>query len=225
MRRLPHPLTRRSFMATPVTIAVVSLACVLCLGLPSEVVAGANPDFRIVLHGKSSSFETCNGYLPLDCVSNQPNVNVPAAPLAVFVLLYRVNESSGFQTALQWPGWSMTFALWDCLTPCDFPPCPGIPQVHGVILDFDFNCVTAPGLHAFGRVFLVPAGNPGCVSQWIPDRPNGIHMRDCSGGVDIIDNPNSLRLGKICVGGGGVTGCDDVVPVEPATWGKIKATY
>jgi hypothetical protein len=218
MRRRIHPLTVTS---------IVSLTCALCLGSPRDVGAGANPDFRIVLHGKQSSFEPCTGYLPVDCLNNLPNVNVPAAPLAVFVLLYRVNQGSGLQTGLQWPGWTQTFSLWDCLPGpiCDPLPCQPIPHPNGIIADFDFNCVTTPGLHALGRIFLLPAGNPGCVSQWIPDRPNGIHMRDCSGGVDIIDNPNSIRLGKICVGAGGVTGCDDIVPVEPVTWGKIKATY
>lgn len=205
------------------TLAVASLVSVLYLGSPTEAAAGANPDFRIVLHAKSSSFEPCSGYLPVDCLNTMPTVNVPAAPLAVFVLLYNVNQGSGLQTGLQWPGWSMTFALWDCLPICDFPPCPGLD--HQGVINLDFPCVTTPGLHAFGRFFLVPAGNPGCVSQFIPGGVNGIHLRDCKGGVDIIDDPNSHRLGKICVGGGGVTGCDAVVPVESTTWGKIKATY
>jgi hypothetical protein len=210
-----------------VMLAAVSLASVLSLGSPAEVTAGANPDFRIVLHGKSSSFEPCSGYLPVDCLNTMPTVNVPAAPLAVFALLYNVNQASGAQTGFQWPGWSMTFGLFDCISDvhCNFAPCPSFPNPFTLVIDLEFDCITTPGLHPLGRFFLVPAGAPGCVSQVIPDRPNGIHVRDCSGGVDIIDNPNSYRLGKICVGGGGVTGCDAVVPVESSTWGKIKATY
>jgi hypothetical protein len=228
MRRLPHPRTLSpSFMAAPVTIAVVFLVCALSLGQPSDVVAGANPDFRIMLHAKMSGFEPCNGFLPLDCFMNPPTVNLPSVgPVAVFVMVHVFNELSGIQTGLQFPGWQVTYALLDCqLTICDPNPCQPIPDPNGIIIDVDFNCDTLPGLAVIGRVFLVPAGNPGCISQWTPDLPNGIHVRDCSGGVDTIENANSLRLGKICVGSGGVTSCDDDVPVEPTTWGKIKATY
>src|SRR6188474_518504 len=62
---------------------ILILAVTLGVGAV-DVSAGTNPNFRIVLHAKQSSFEPCNGYLPLDCIANPPTVNVPATPIAVF---------------------------------------------------------------------------------------------------------------------------------------------
>ena len=90
------------------TILMVAIALGVCAA--GRVNAGTNPDFRIVLHAKPSSFEPCNGYLPVDCISNPPTVNLPStAPIAVFVLLFNYTAASGIQTAFQWPGWSPTF--------------------------------------------------------------------------------------------------------------------
>lgn len=208
------------------TILMVAIALGVCAA--GRVNAGTNPDFRIVLHAKPSSFEPCNGYLPVDCISNPPTVNLPStAPIAVFVLLFNYTAASGIQTAFQWPGWSPTFFLWDCLLACDFAPCSTTMGPNAGLLEGDFiaGCVTAPALLMIGRMHFVPAGSAGCISQFIPDEPNGIHLRDCTGGVDLITDASSPRLGKICIGTGGVNACDGAVPVESITWGQIKATY
>jgi hypothetical protein len=208
---------------------ILILAVTLGVGAV-DVSAGTNPNFRIVLHAKQSSFEPCNGYLPVNCVDVPPTVNLPsAAPTAVFVLLFNYTAASGIQTGFEWPGWSLTFSLWDCgILNCDFAPCnyPNPPGPMEGILEGDFiGCVTGPALKVIGRMHFVPAGSPGCISQFIPDLPNGIHLRDCTGGVDLITDASSPRLGKICVGLGGVNACESVVPVESSTWGNIKATY
>lgn len=207
------------------TIFIVALALAVCAA--GRVTAGTNPDFRIVLHAKPSSFETCNGYLPLDCIANPPTVNVPATPIAVFVLLFNHTAASGIQTAFTFGGWNPTFFLWDCgLIGCDFAPYdpPPFPPIVVVAGDFTGGCVTGPALKVLGRMFFVPTSG-GCISQVIPDLPNGIHLRDCTGGVDLITDASSPRLGKICVGTGGVNACDGAVPVESTTWGQIKSTY
>ena len=208
---------------------VLLLATALGVLAVDRAMAGVNPDFRIVLHAKLSSFEPCNGYLPVDCSSNSPAVNLPfAGPIAVFVFLFNYQAASGIQTGFEFPGWVRTFFLWDCgVLSCDFAPCD--TQVGGVayVVEGDFlnGCITAPAFAVLGRMHFVPAGQPGCISQFIPDTPNGIHLRDCTGGVDLITDASSPRLGKICVGSGGVNACDMTVAVESSTWGRIKATY
>ncbi|HWN83472.1 MAG TPA: hypothetical protein VNL97_03765 [Solirubrobacterales bacterium] len=206
---------------------ILILAFTLVALATSRIEAGANPDFRIVLHAKQTSFENCNGYLPVDCVNVQPTVNVQAAPLGVFVLIYNYEAASGLQTALQWTGWSRTFSIWDCLQMCDPGPCPppiNPPGTEIIAVAFT-GCVTGPALVSVGRIFFVPAGNAGCITQSDPGLPLGIHLLDCEGGWDQITDPESPRLGKICVNAGGVNACAGAVPVESATWGRIKATY
>ena len=156
-----------------------------------------------------------------------PTVNVQAAPLGVFVLIYNYEAASGLQTALQWTGWSRTFSIWDCLQMCDPGPCPppiNPPGTEIIAVAFT-GCVTGPALVSVGRIFFVPAGNAGCITQSDPGLPLGIHLLDCEGGWDQITDPESPRLGKICVNAGGVNACAGAVPVESATWGRIKATY
>jgi hypothetical protein len=57
--------------------------------------------------------------------------------------------------------------------------------------------------------------------------PNGIHVLDCAQGTDLITDSalDRQRLGEICVGTAGNTGCNPVAAVEPSTWGSIKASY
>jgi hypothetical protein len=193
----------------------------------SPAVAGQNPDFRFVLHAKQSSFEPCDGYLPVDCTSVQPTVNVPAAPIAVFLLLANHQAASGIQTAFDWSGWVLTFAVWeDCLDiHCQFAPCWPNPPGPDHTISGTFNCVNGPALKVIGRMHFVPAGNPGCIRQVQSPYPNGIHVLDCQNQADLITDENSPRLGRVCLGSGGVNACPAAVPVDGATWGKIKATY
>jgi hypothetical protein len=199
----------------------------LCIG--STAFAGLNPEITLPLHGKASSFEPCTGYLPTDCEGVRPVVNVQAAPVAVFLLAYNHTNLAGVQTAFEWPGWSLTFGLWDCqpgqlnaVTPAN----PGGPTAGSITTAF--NCINGGALSPIGRIFLVPAGNPGCISQVESSFPFGVHVIDCSLNTDIILHQGQglqQRLGKVCVGSGGVDACDAVVAVEPTTWGQVKNQY
>ena len=95
--------------------ASVAMA-LMALCITTTAFGGANPQVTLPLHAKASSFEACNGYLPVDCTpANPPTVNIPAAaPIAVFLFFNNYNNVAGVQTAFEWPGWSLTFGLWDC---------------------------------------------------------------------------------------------------------------
>ena len=57
--------------------------------------------------------------------------------------------------------------------------------------------------------------------------PYGVHAVDCSQGIDQIDPGDPvqrLRLGRICVVQGGIAALSAPNQVEPATWGRIKAS-
>ena len=189
--------------------------------------AGLNPYFTIPLHYKVSSFEVCDGFLPVDCATTRPTVTAVAGqPAAVFVMIHNHVVVSGIQTAFEWSPWNLVFSLWDC-QPGQLdggPVNPGGP-VAGT-LSTAFSCVTGPELMVVGRMFFTGVDS-GCIRQVQSAFPFGIHVLDCSYGVDqISDSPaDEQRLGRICVGSGGHDACDRVLPVEAATWGRIKASY
>lgn len=207
--------------------ASVAMA-LMALCLSTNAFAGANPQVTLPLHAKPSTFEQCNGYLPVDCVSTLPTTNVAAAPIAVFLFVFNHHNVAGVQTAFEWPGWNLTFGLWDCqggqlsaVTPAN----PGGPVAGSITTAF--NCVNSTSLLIVGRLHLVPAGQAGCIKQVQSVFPNGIHVLDCAQGTDLITDSalDRQRLGEICVGTAGNTGCNPVAAVEPSTWGSIKASY
>jgi hypothetical protein len=84
-----------------------------------------------------------------------------------------------------------------------------------------------PEMAVIGRLFFTTGGT-GCLDQVQPCYANGIHVVDCSNGIDRINSEDpdlNKRLGRICVLDGGRTGCDIHVAVEETSWGKIKASY
>jgi hypothetical protein len=198
----------------------------MALCITTTAFGGANPQVTLPLHAKASTFEQCNGYLPVDCIGNRPTVDVAAAPIAVFLFIHNYNNVAGVQTAFDWPGWSLTFGLWDCqggqlsaVTPTN----PGGPTAGSITTAF--NCVNGPALAVIGRIHMVPAGAPGCISQVQSTFPGGINVLDCAQGTDLIPDSQAARLGKICVGQGGVDACEPINAVESSTWGSIKAQY
>jgi len=191
--------------------------------LATTAFAGVNDRATLPLHGKASSFEPCIGYLPVDCVSVPPDVDIAAGPTAIFLFVFNHVRLGGVQTAFQ-PNasWGYTFSLWDCrgnqlnaVTPAP----PWGPTAGSIVSAFD--CVQNTELCVIGRMFFI--ANTGCIEQVQSGFPFGTHVIDCNGVVDEIDDP--LRLGKVCVGPGGNTACVPPVAVEPATWGSIKAQY
>jgi len=214
--------------------ASVAMA-LMALCLSTTAFGGQNPLVTFPLHAKSgSTFEACNGYLPVDCTGligspTRPTVNIPAAgaPVAVFLMANNHTALAGAQTAFEWPGWALAFSLWsECqggqVTGTQ-PANPGGPT-NGTIATA-FNCVNSPALQVIGRMFFQPAGAIGCISQVESTFPGGIVALDCNQQTDQIPVSQGARLGKICPGQGGVDACEPLNAVEPATWGSIKGQY
>jgi hypothetical protein len=96
---------------------------------------------------------------------------------------------------------------------------------HSIATVFQGCGLMGPGLAVIGRM-VFQTGGDSCLEIVQSSFPFGTHAVDCSGGIDqIIPEDEPLRLGKICVGEGGRTGCDRFGPIEAATWGRIKVTY
>jgi hypothetical protein len=138
------------------------IACLWSLATAQVAEAGQNPDFTLPLHVASSNFLPCNGYLPVDCLSHRPTVNLAGGgPVAVFFFFTNHYRIAVVQGGVEWdPSWSYGFALFDCL--------PG--QLEGYFPDGPntasgataFSCVDGPALACFGRMFFV-AGDSGCL--------------------------------------------------------------
>jgi hypothetical protein len=202
-------------------------AALVSTGITTAAFAGLNPVFSLPLHAKASSFEPCDGYLPVDCRVNIPVVNITAGPIAIFLFVANYDAVAGVQTAFQPdPSWTFTFGLWDCQPGQLNAVTPGPPfgPAAGTITTA-FNCLTGPDLGVIGRMFFV-AGSAGCLEQIQSTYPFGIHVLDCQQGIDQASIYDPWRLGKVCVGPGGLAAC---WPPQPAvtrrTWGGIKAQY
>ena len=204
------------------TTAVVLLAT--CVA--TTAFAGHNPFVTLPLHAKASTFEPCNGYLPVDCRTTPPTVNIYPGPTTVFLLVMNYNDISGVQTAFEVdPGWTFTFGLWDC-QPGQLnavTPAPPFGATAGTITTA-FNCLNGPALGVIGRMFF--NATAGCIRQIQSSYPFGTHVLDCQQGIDWIPDYMGFRLGRICVMQGGVSACDPgPIAVEATTWGRIKTHY
>jgi len=210
--------------------ASVAMA-LMALCLSTVAFGGANPQVTLPLHAKASTFEQCGGYLPVDCTGPiggplRPVVNLPAGSSpAVFLFANNYANIAGVQTAFDFGGLTLTFGLWDCQTgqlSAVTPQNPGGATAGSITTAF--NCVNSGALLIVGRMHFTPGS--GCISQVQSTFPFGIHVVDCTQGVDQIPDSQQVRLGKICVATqGGVDACDPVSAVEPTTWGSIKGQY
>jgi hypothetical protein len=204
---------------------------ILMLAASSIALAGNNPQVTFPLHAKASSFEACTGLAPVDCTgeigsATRPTVNVSPGAVAVFMTVMNYTGLLGVQTAFENGGnWVFAFGLWDCQVGQlnAVTPAPPFGPTAGSITTA-FNCVTSGVLVPIGRLHFASATS-GCLSQVQSTYPFGIHASDCALGVDQITDSEQARLGKICVGSGGVDACDPVSAVDEATWGRIKASF
>ncbi len=197
---------------------------ILVLAASTAALAGQNPQVTLPLHVKASGFEACTGYQPVDCTSTRPTVEIAAGPAAIFLLMMNYNCIAGVQTAFEVEGWTFGFGLWDCQPgqlSAVTPAAPLGPTAGSITTAFNF--LNGPALAVAGRIFLT--ASTGCISQVQSTYPFGIHVLDCEGGIDQITDQEQGRVGKVCVGPGGVDACDPVSAVESSTWGQIKASF
>lgn len=208
--------------------------CLLALCLVSSIAfAGSNPSITLPLHGKAGQSGSCAaGLTAVNCLPPpgglRPRVNVLASEvLRIYVLMANYTAVAGVQTAFNWDaGWVfddgpfMTCRANEVPGDLPNPADPGGPITGSFVLAFD--CVTTGTVAVLGRMDFT-SGTSGCLYQIQSGYPFGTHAQDCSNGRDLI--PDGARLGKICVGQGGVDACDPVSAVESATWGSIKASY
>jgi hypothetical protein len=197
----------------------------MALMVSTGAFAGLNPEITLPLHFKAVSFAQCGDFAPVDCEANRPDLNAITGTGTAFLLANNYTSLAGVQTAFDFGGWTLMFGLWDCqvgqlnaVTPAN----PGGPTAGTITTAF--TPLTTGELAVIGRmVFLIPA--TGCLSQVQPTYPFGIHVVDANVENDQILDENSGRVGKLCVGAGGIDACDPVTSVEPATWGSVKAQY
>jgi hypothetical protein len=202
-----------------------ALAMVLmALMVSSSAFAGLNPNITLPLHFKAVPFAACTDIAPVDCMTNRPDLNAVTGMGCVFLLAANHTSLSGVQTAFDFGGWTLMFGLWDCQVGQLFavtPSNPGGPTAGTITTAF--TPVTTGELAVIGRMFF-EVGVTGCLSQVQSSYPFGIHVVDALVQNDEIHDPVGNRVGKICVGAGGIDACD-AMPVEAATWGGIKAQY
>lgn len=214
----------RAFTAAAGSAALATLAAA------STILAGRNPQFTLPLHAVLAPTAECGDYLPVDCSDHRPAINVPAGTeIVVYLFVTRYVQIAGVQTAFAWDaGWDFVRGFRECApgqVSATVPGAPGGPIAGALTTAFD--CTAGPALAVIGCMEFV-SGESGCLSQVQPDYPLGIHVASCDQAYDVIAaDPveERSRLGKICVGAGGIDPCQPLYPVAPATWGRIKASF
>lgn len=205
----------------------VSVILGVCLlfdgGSVRPAAAGDNPSFTMPMHVAYGFFSDCSGYLPVDCWTNRPSVNIIGnVNASVFLSVANYQNINGVQAAIQWsPSWSWAFGIFDCLPGQSLEFQPSGNTASGATV---FDCVNGPALAVFAMIFF-QVGGSGCVQFIQPQDPLGIFVQDCQGEIDQIMEADSPRLGRVCVDAGGVDACDALEPVESMTWGAIKASF
>ena len=205
-------------------VSVVVGACLLLDGGALRLAAaGDNPSFTLPIHVAYGFFSDCSGYLPVDCLTNRPTVNIVGnVNASVFLSVANYQNINGVQAAIEWsPSWSWAFGIFDCLPGQRLEFSPTGNTASGATV---FDCVNGPALAVFAMIFF-QVGGSGCVQFTQPQDPLGIFVQDCQGEIDQILEMGSPRLGRVCVDAGGVDACDPLEPVESVTWGAIKASY
>jgi hypothetical protein len=194
------------------------------IGAARPTAAGENPLFTLPMHAAYGAYSDCSGYLPVDCLSNRPTVNIAGnVDASIFLCVANYQSLNAIQVGIKWDAaWWWVYGWHDCQAGQRGAIQRDSPTTASGVTVFD--CVNGPALAVIDRILFQVPGS-GCVQFIQPKDPLGICIQDCRGEIDQITGEYSARLGKVCVNSGGFDACDPVVPVEPVTWGKIKASF
>jgi hypothetical protein len=208
------------------------LATFIVTGLLAAPTVAANKNTTIVLHAQPiGNVINCDQWIGnVDCSPElPPTINVgPGEPILVHIFLRNYDDASalfcklsvdGGEGAQTWGDWTFHAASLSCLLgQTDNGPGPLNGNMHTT-----FACLTGGDLRLVGYLVLT-SGSHGCLRVEEHDI-EGTGVWDCSGGIGLIQVAPQNR-GRICVGVGGYNACDpQIVPVESATWGRIKKQY
>lgn len=213
--------------------------CLLALGLAT--VAEANQNFTVVLHARTpAGTGACTVAGLPNCLPApggiRPTTTITAATeFRAYIFVNNYTNIQGLQVAYAWPAdWSVdpdgeppiTFGCRANQLFASEPQNPGGPSAGTLATAFD--CFNGPALCIVARIDFL-SGASGCLTQVNPNQGSGrVEIVDCANASTTLDasvDPGRQRVGSICVGQGGQDACDPITPVEPATWGRIKASY
>lgn len=164
--------------------------------------------------------------------------------VALYVLARNCDEISGLQAAFDWGDWEFLYGRWDCRSnqvTGTVPASPGGPRYGTIATAFD--CIEGGRTAVIGIIHFVTGA--GCVDLIESDDPLGTHV--VSGDACTSTPVWGESWGRVCVGSGGLDGCEPplpllpavplagcspladlatpvpcVTPVDPSTWGIIK---
>jgi hypothetical protein len=216
-----------------------TLEAISLIALTFASVAGASEQFTIVIHARTpGGTGSCTAAGLPDCINVRPTIQIAGETgYRFYIFVNNYNDIQGLQTAFAWPS-DWMFGLDgepEPVYPCrtnqvshHIPHDPGGPN-EGIYAT-TFDCFVGPGLAVIGRMDFLVYGTSGCLTQLNPNRGSGrVEILDCenrSYRIDASDPVQRSRLGSICAGTPGHDACDPLsTPIEPATWGRIKASY
>jgi hypothetical protein len=196
--------------------------------MSSAALAGPNASTTLVLHAVDTTFGPCpipppSGPDPCDQGTLRVDLAVGGPGIAAYLLIRNYDNISGVQCAFDWPAaWPVTFGLWDCQSNQVNGQTPSAPGGTTGTIATAFDNISGGVTAPIGRIHFAGIFAAGCMSIIESDFPFGTHVISFAGDVDPVIEANR---GALCAGSPGTDACTPVIPVEPATWGHIKAQY
>ncbi len=198
-----------------------ALAVILAFSMGTAL--GANENLTLVLDARPTNIAPCG--VAGVCDGVDPATQVAPKESFYFSMLVRNidTELDAVSCAFDWdPSWNFVASAWSCAggnTGEVSPYGPG-PMEGSLVVTFD--CIPAGSTVVAGWL-LMSSGHQGCLeiieSTFFPIcglASTACWQPDCTP----IDPRN---VGRVCVGPGGYAPCEPVaVPVEAASWGRIK---
>lgn len=208
---------RKAMIACHVAIsfAIICLIASPIGGVPAF--AGPNENTTLILHTAPGFAPSCDIADPCS-TGAQVQIQKPGDWNVIYVVVRNYDSVRDVYLTATWdPDFNVVFGM-DC-----FPGCLDCLWIDQFNRRLTWYASRAPGCQVggesvvIGRLYVTPTA--GCFTLVQSEYPE---ITSCQGETDRVQG---RHLGRVCVGPGGIDACDGPVPVEPETWGAIKAQY
>ncbi len=203
---------------------LVAGALTVVLAFSVRTALGANENLTLVLDARPTNIGPCSG-VPGVCDGVDPVTQVVPQESYYFRMIVRNIDAELYAVlcAFDWdPSWTFVASAW-CSGVSSGEVSPYGPGPMEGSLDATFDCIPA-GSTVVAAWLLMSSGHRGCLeiieSTFFPIC--GLASIECAQPDCTPIRPDNV--GRVCVGPGGYAPCEPVVvPVEAASWGRIKS--
>jgi len=178
---------------------------------------GSNAGHKIAIHVMSHESRTCSKSFPtITSCEDIVTTYADSGDIDVFPVFYELTEVTGMEYGLEWP------TAWGT---CAFTTCTGDFAIGGITNPGDGLSLTWTSCQEVSVVIVgfgwISATGGGMVRIVDSDATSGIGVVDCAFRADAPEDTVHAGIG----GEEGDDPCDQPVPTDYSSWGKIKGMF